>query len=88
MSVVRLVRIDGSRLEVEGVDMLDGTPLLDIKPYVPEFDVFVGSRSGWLCDSPVKRKTADTRFEGTHVASLLQPHEKMQAQGRSGGGLR
>jgi tRNA (Thr-GGU) A37 N-methylase len=34
-------------LVVEGIDMLDGTPLLDIKPYVPEFDVHVAARTGW-----------------------------------------
>jgi tRNA (Thr-GGU) A37 N-methylase len=32
---------------VEGVDMLDGTPLLDIKPYVPDFDIRTNTRSGW-----------------------------------------
>jgi tRNA (Thr-GGU) A37 N-methylase len=37
----------GSVLEVEGVDMLDGTPLLDIKPYVPDFDIRTDARSGW-----------------------------------------
>jgi tRNA (Thr-GGU) A37 N-methylase len=34
-------------LEVEGIDVLDGTPLLDIKPYVPEFDVRTSVKTGW-----------------------------------------
>ena len=38
LSTVRLVAISGSSVEVEDVDMVDGTPLLDIKPYVPAFD--------------------------------------------------
>ena len=46
-SVVRLISQIGSVLEVEGVDMLDGTPLLDIKPYVPDFDIRTEARSGW-----------------------------------------
>ncbi|MFH1908743.1 MAG: tRNA (N6-threonylcarbamoyladenosine(37)-N6)-methyltransferase TrmO [Chloroflexota bacterium] len=47
LSVVRLLRRDGNLLEVEGVDVLDGTPLLDIKPYVPDFDVRTGVQIGW-----------------------------------------
>jgi tRNA-Thr(GGU) m(6)t(6)A37 methyltransferase TsaA len=48
ISVVRLARRDENILEIEGVDVLDGTPLLDIKPYVSEFDLRNGTRSGWL----------------------------------------
>jgi tRNA-Thr(GGU) m(6)t(6)A37 methyltransferase TsaA len=48
ISTVRLIAVRGNVLEIEGVDMLDGTPLLDIKPYVPEFDGNVDVRLGWL----------------------------------------
>jgi tRNA-Thr(GGU) m(6)t(6)A37 methyltransferase TsaA len=48
LSAVRLVRIDGTDLHVRGVDLLDGTPILDIKPYVPYADAFPGSRAGWI----------------------------------------
>jgi tRNA-Thr(GGU) m(6)t(6)A37 methyltransferase TsaA len=47
LSVVRLITRQGNTLEVEGVDMLDGTPLLDIKPYVTDFDMRTDTRSGW-----------------------------------------
>lgn len=47
ISVVRLVSRDGNLLHFIGADMLDGTPLLDIKPYIPEFDVFEVEKSGW-----------------------------------------
>lgn len=47
LSVVRLVDVQGSRLEFEGADMLDGAPLLDIKPYVPDFDARTKARAGW-----------------------------------------
>lgn len=48
ISVVRLRGVDGTTLSVEDVDVLDGTPLLDLKPYVPAFDAYSGSRCGWL----------------------------------------
>ncbi len=48
LSVVRLIAVGDGLLHVEGVDMLDGTPLLDIKPYVPEFDAPAPCRTGWL----------------------------------------
>ena len=62
LSCVRLVRIEGNVLHVRDVDMLDGTPLLDIKPYVPRFDHFEANRCGWL-DRSQDRSVADDRFE-------------------------
>ena len=46
-SVVRLIARKGNLLDITGVDVLDGTPLLDIKPFVPEFDVRENVRTGW-----------------------------------------
>ncbi|UCG51348.1 MAG: tRNA (N6-threonylcarbamoyladenosine(37)-N6)-methyltransferase TrmO [Candidatus Latescibacterota bacterium] len=51
VSVVRLIKIEGTVLHIENVDMLDGTPLLDIKPYVPGFVDQAEVRSGWLEDA-------------------------------------
>jgi tRNA (adenine37-N6)-methyltransferase len=48
LSAVQLVHIEGVRLHVRGVDLLDGTPILDIKPYVPYADAFPSSRAGWI----------------------------------------
>ena len=48
LSVLRLERVAGLKLYVHDVDMLDGTPVLDIKPYVPYADAFPESRHGWL----------------------------------------
>jgi tRNA-Thr(GGU) m(6)t(6)A37 methyltransferase TsaA len=47
-SCVRLAGVRGNTLSVEDVDILDGTPLLDIKPYVPAFDAYPGVACGWL----------------------------------------
>lgn len=48
ISAVRLVRIEDNILHIQDVDIVDETPLLDIKPYVPEFDVREAERTGWL----------------------------------------
>ena len=64
LSVVRLERIEDGILHVCNVDMLDGTPLLDIKPYVPEFDAQEEVRVGWLEEARkrVQGRRSDGRF--------------------------
>lgn len=52
LSAVRLLRVDGTTLHVRGIDLLHGTPILDIKPYVPYADAFPGSRAGWIDEIP------------------------------------
>ena len=65
ISVVPLVRIDGATLHITNVDIIDGTPLLDIKPYVPEFDREVDIRVGWLTGKSRRAKDtfSDNRFK-------------------------
>jgi len=48
LSVVRLVGVEGGVIHIEDVDMVDGTPLLDIKPFVPAFEDVASCRLGWL----------------------------------------
>ncbi|MFH1051343.1 MAG: tRNA (N6-threonylcarbamoyladenosine(37)-N6)-methyltransferase TrmO [bacterium] len=63
LSIVRLLEVKGNELIVGNVDMLDGTPLLDIKPYVPRFDIFQDANNGWLPDDvDLKNIKSDTRF--------------------------
>lgn len=63
VSVVRLLGVDGLTLHLDRLDMLDGTPLLDIKPYVPEFDSVPGAGSGWFAEVPDLRVVqSDRRF--------------------------
>lgn len=63
LSAVRLLGVDQNRLLVSDVDMLDGTPLLDIKPYVPAFDHFEVTRTGWYAGKSAEGVVADDRFE-------------------------
>ncbi len=65
ISVVRLVKIEGCILYIEDVDIVDSTPLLDLKPYVSAFDVREVERTGWLADRAKKaaEKEADERFK-------------------------
>jgi tRNA-Thr(GGU) m(6)t(6)A37 methyltransferase TsaA len=63
ISAVRLLAIRGGILEVADVDMIDGTPLLDVKPYVPEFDCYPNSKAGWFDESKSKCRLADDRFD-------------------------
>jgi tRNA-Thr(GGU) m(6)t(6)A37 methyltransferase TsaA len=64
LSVVQLDRIQDGVLYIQNVDILDGTPLLDIKPYVPEFDTQDEIQTGWLerAKWTVSQRTADGRF--------------------------
>jgi tRNA-Thr(GGU) m(6)t(6)A37 methyltransferase TsaA len=64
LSIVELVRIEGNVLHLANVDILDGTPLLDIKPYVPQFDQPGEVRTGWLsaAEGKVRPTKSDGRF--------------------------
>jgi len=70
LSVVRLEGVKGNRLDIAEVDMLDGTPLLDIKPYVSHFDWRENVRCGWL----------DKHFEDG-----VPPHARRKDGSRPGG---
>jgi tRNA-Thr(GGU) m(6)t(6)A37 methyltransferase TsaA len=63
-TVVRLIAIAGATLTVSGVDMLDGTPVLDIKPYIPAFDARDAERIGWYANvvDGAANIRADDRF--------------------------
>jgi tRNA-Thr(GGU) m(6)t(6)A37 methyltransferase TsaA len=53
LSIVRLIAVRDTRIDIEGVDVLDGTPLLDIKPYVPDFDQPQNTIAGWYSNRPL-----------------------------------
>jgi tRNA-Thr(GGU) m(6)t(6)A37 methyltransferase TsaA len=65
LSVVQLHKIEAGELTIRNVDILDGTPLLDIKPYVPDFDAPQEVRTGWLeaIRKTVSYQRSDDRFK-------------------------
>ena len=65
LSVVRLLRVEKNILYIENVDILDGTPLLDIKPYFPGFDCHETEKNGWLGKQSklIEAVKSDRRFE-------------------------
>lgn len=67
---MRLLRREENVPHIENVDILYGTPLLDIKPYVGEFDRFTAERFGWLeqAQGRVQGKRSDDRFDGEQGA--------------------
>jgi tRNA (Thr-GGU) A37 N-methylase len=67
LSVVELMSIENEVLFISNVDILDGTPLLDIKPYIPAFDHQQDVRTGWMKagEDEIRTKVSDDRFEGT-----------------------
>jgi len=65
LSIVRLDKVEDGRLYIQNVDVLDGTPLLDIKPFAPQFDAQQEVRAGWLeqITSNVAEAKSDERFK-------------------------
>ena len=66
LSIVELVRREGNMLHLDGVDILDGTPLLDIKPYTAKFDCVETTRNGWQdnIDEQTARQRGRRNFRG------------------------
>jgi len=64
ISIVRLIHIENNIIHIQELDILDGTPVLDIKPYVPEFDIKTVEKIGWLVNKIQKLHTIrdDGRF--------------------------
>lgn len=64
VSILRLRSVEGSRVQVLDVDLLDGTPIIDLKPYVPEFDARIEARTGWyaLAGRKDEQVVSDGRF--------------------------
>ena len=73
LSIVRLVRREGSVLHLDGVDMLDGTPVLDIKPYTAKFDRIETTRNGWQddVDPEEARRLGRRGYKGTALQARM-----------------
>jgi tRNA (adenine37-N6)-methyltransferase len=64
LSLVELLAVEPGALRIRGIDLLDGTPVLDVKPYVPLFDARVDVRTGWFADAAerVRSVRSDARY--------------------------
>ena len=65
LSVVTLEKITGNNLYIKNIDILDGSPVLDIKPYISQFDVFNTTKNGWFDSSihNMEKQKDDGRFK-------------------------
>ncbi len=81
LSIVELVRREGNVLHLKGVDVLDGTPLLDIKPYTAKFDRIEGTRNGWQdeVDDATARKRGQRGYRPKDAAQ--NPHARTLVRG-------
>ena len=64
ISIVELLSVDDNVLTISGIDLLDETPILDVKPYIEKFDHPENSKSGWLnaSEDEISKKRSDDRF--------------------------
>jgi tRNA-Thr(GGU) m(6)t(6)A37 methyltransferase TsaA len=64
LSIVQLIKIENNKISIQGIDVLNGTPLIDIKPYVPGFDAREVTKLGWLDKNYKKSESlkSDDRF--------------------------
>lgn len=64
MSVTQIISVEDNIVTLKGIDVLDGTPLLDIKPYIPQFDAVSDVKTGWMKknDAEVAEASSDRRF--------------------------
>ena len=72
LSIVRLIALAGNTLQIEDVDILDETPLLDLKPYIPAFDAPAAERIGWFTErlDAASSTRADDRFSAITVSVM------------------
>jgi len=81
LSLVELVRIEGDSLILAGADLVDGTPILDIKPYLPEVESKPEARTGWLDKAEKKQITVEFSPEAEHFLQNWQkshPDKKLR----------
>jgi tRNA-Thr(GGU) m(6)t(6)A37 methyltransferase TsaA len=88
MTAVRLERVDGLVLHVRDLDLVDGTPVLDIKPYIPYADAFPDASTGWL-EREGARKPWSVSFEPAAEAALdwVAAHTELDLRARIGAAL-
>jgi tRNA-Thr(GGU) m(6)t(6)A37 methyltransferase TsaA len=78
LSVARLVKVDGDTLHLACIDLVDGTPILDAKPYVPESDSFPDASAGWTKDAPFP--SLKVAFEGQALEDIAAAEKRLKTK--------
>lgn len=79
LSLARLVRVEGATLHLTGVDLVDGTPILDVKPYIPEWDSVPDASAGWVKDAPFP--TLKVAFSAQARVDIAAAEKRLRAPG-------
>lgn len=78
LSVARLIKVEGDTLHLSGIDLVDGTPILDVKPYVPESDCFPDASPGWTKDAPFP--SLKVEFEPQALADIAAAEKRLKTK--------
>ncbi|MBI3298402.1 MAG: tRNA (N6-threonylcarbamoyladenosine(37)-N6)-methyltransferase TrmO [Elusimicrobia bacterium] len=79
LSLARLVKVEGDTLHLAGIDLIDGTPILDVKPYIPECDRAAGASAGWTADAPFP--TLTVAFAPRALADIAAARKRLKLRG-------
>lgn len=79
LSLARLVRVEGATLHLAGVDLVDGTPILDVKPYIPEWDCVPKAKAGWVHEAPFP--TLKVAFSREALADVAAAEKRLKRVG-------
>ena len=80
MSVVELLKVDEEKVFISGLDLIEGTPILDIKPYIPEFDRVEDANNGWLKNVEKKDFKLEWSQDALSFLGELSEEEKEKKQ--------
>ncbi len=79
LSLARLVKVDGPTLHLAGIDLVDGTPILDVKPYIPDWDSVPNASPGWLAGAPFP--TLKVRFAARALEDVAAAQRRLKVSG-------
>jgi len=82
LSLARLVAVKGSTIHLAGIDLVDGTPILDVKPYIPEWDSVPHASPGWTADAPFP--SLKVSFSPSAVDDIKKAEKRLNVSGLSG----
>jgi len=79
LSLAKLVAVKGATLHLAGIDLVDGTPILDVKPYIPEWDSVPEASPGWTKDAPFPR--LNVGFSPSAVDDIKAAEKRLNVNG-------